>query len=101
MAIRTKEQLQEDALVYMSRIVDMCKHTIDQYREVYGVNSVWLAVDGNGDVWMYGKEPVWVPSGCNNGCWQGATKERRAFRATQVISPSIGHAPYLKTECVK
>lgn len=101
MAIRTHEQLKDDAVVCMNRIADMCKGTIEQYRQVYGVDSVWLAVDGNGDVWAYGVEPVWVSSGCNNGYWQGATKELRAFRASRVPCPKMGFAPHLKTECVK
>lgn len=97
------DNYEQQAFDLVSRLAEQHRSAADEFMKVYGVDSCWLAVDTNGDVWLYNVKPVFQADP-NAGCWVMPWRmgvKRKSYRVSRVQIKKLPISKFAITEIVK
>lgn len=97
------DNYEQQAFELVSRLAEQYRASADEFMRVYGVDSCWLAVDTNGDVWLYNVKPVFQADP-NAGCWVMPWRKgvkRISYRVSRVQLKKLPISKFAITEIVK
>lgn len=99
-----RETMQAYAFFMVAEMSLKYQKEIDSFRDLYLLQSCWLCIDSNGDVWIYTMKPSFHKQP-NIGAWYmksySGKKARRAIRIARVIMPHPSVSEFSLTEVFK
>lgn len=97
------DNYEQEAFDLVSRLAGQYRASANEFMRVCGVDSCWLAVDTNGDVWLHNVRPVFQADP-NAGCWVMPRRKgvkRISYRVSRVQLRKPPVSKFAITEIVK